>query len=348
MTTACLVGARTIELRSMARPQSGQSGLVMKMEACGICGSDLRRWKEGPPAGTNFLVQGHELAGTVLETGPGITRFKQGDRVAVAPDIHCGRCWYCRRGKFNLCTDLKLLGITPGCNGGFAEYVLLGEDILNRGIVHKMPEGLSFQEGALAETLSSVVASHEHCALSLGETMAVLGAGPIGCLHVALGHARGARVIVAEPNETRRRMVARFQPEAILDSGSQDVIAEVKKTTEGLGADVVICANPVGSTQTQAVEMARRGGRIVLFGGLPKTSPMVSLDANSIHYGEKHLLGAFSYHPSFHESALRLLANKTVEAQQVITHVRPLSKISEAFEIARSGETLKVMVVPDE
>ncbi|HLH52560.1 MAG TPA: alcohol dehydrogenase catalytic domain-containing protein, partial [Verrucomicrobiae bacterium] len=330
MTSACLVAAKSIELRSMARPRPGQNGLVLKMEACGICGSDLRRWKEGPPSGAGFLVQGHELAGTVFETGPGSTRFKCGDRVAVAPDIHCGACWYCRRGKFNLCTDLKLLGITPGYNGGFAGYVLLGEDVLNRGIVHKMPENLSFQEGALAETLSSVVASHEHCGLGLGETMVVLGAGPIGCLHVALGHARGARAVVAEPSETRRRMVERFKPEAILDPGSQDIVEEVKNMTDGRGADVVICANPVGSTQTQAVEIARRGGRIVLFGGLPKSSPMVSLNANSIHYGEKHVLGAFSYHPSFHESALLLLANKTVEASQIITHVMALSKISEA------------------
>ena len=346
MTTARLIAARTIELRSMPRPEPGPTGMVLKVEACGICGSDLRRWKEGPPAGTSFLVQGHELAGTVVDIGPENTRFNYADRVAVAPDIHCGACWYCRRGKFNLCTDLKLLGITPGYNGGFADYVFLGEDVLSRGIVHKMPESVSFQEGALAETLSSVVASHEHCGLGLGETMVVLGAGPIGCLHVVLGHAHGARVIVAEPNETRRRIVQRFQPEAILDPASQDVVAEVKNLTEGLGADVVMCANPVGSTQTQAVEIARRGGRIVLFGGLPKSNPMVSLNANLIHYGEKHILGAFSYHPSFHERALQLLSNKTVKADQIITHVAPLSKINDAFEMASSGEALKVMVVP--
>ena len=346
MTTACLVAAKTIDLRSLPCPEPGQNGLILKMEACGICGSDLRRWKEGPPPGTDLVVQGHELAGTVVETGPEVLRFKPGDRLAVAPDIHCGACWYCRRGKFNLCTDLRLLGITPGCKGGFAEYVRLGEDVLTRGIVHPMPEGLSFQEGALAETLASVVASHEKCGLRLGETMVVLGAGPIGCLHVALGRAQGARVIVSQPSQTRRRIVQQFQPEAILDPATQDVVAEVKRMTGQLGADVVICANPVGSTQTQAVEIARRGGRIVLFGGLPKANPMVSLDANSIHYGEKHILGAFSYHPSFHEIALRLLADKTIETRHLITHRVTLSKIAEGFQIASSGEALKVMVVP--
>ena len=346
MKTACLTAAKTIELRDGPRPQAPSDGLVMKMAACGVCGSDLRRWQDGPPAGTH-LVQGHELAGTVVEAGPGVRGFRTGDHIAVAPDIHCGHCWYCRRGRFNLCTDLRLLGITAGYDGGFAEYVYLSSEVLTNGIVHRMPQGLSFKDGALAETLSSVLASHDHCGLSLGETLVVLGSGPIGCLHTVLGQARGARVIVAEPNPIRRRIAAQFQPEAIIDVMGQDVIAEVKRLTDGLGADVVVCANPVAATQTQAVEMTRRGGRIVLFGGLPKADPMVNLNANLIHYGEKVVLGAFSYHPSYHEEALRILARKVVQAERLITHVLPLSRVGEAFAIAASGEALKVMVEPD-
>lgn len=346
MKFACLTGPKTIELREKPEPQAPPGGLVLRVEACGICGSDLRRWQEGPPAGASHLVQGHELAGTVIEAGAEMKRFKVGDRLAVAPDIHCGSCWYCRRGKFNLCTDLRLLGITPGYDGGFAEKVVLSSETLSNGIVHRMPEGLSFAEGGLAETLSSVLASHDHCGVSLGETVVVLGSGPIGCLHIVLAHARGARVIVAEPNPIRRRIAAQFSPEAIIDVSTQDIVAEVKRRTDDLGADVAICANPVGSTQTQAVEMTRRGGRIVLFGGLPKAAPMVSLNSNLIHYGEKVVLGAFSYHPSYHEEALRTLARKTVQAEQFITHLRPLTALGEAFQIAASGEALKVMVMP--
>jgi len=347
MKTACLTAAKTIELREVSRPQAPADGLVMKMEACGICGSDLRRWQEGPPAGAPYIIQGHELAGTVVETGLGVTRFKTGDRIAVAPDIHCGRCWYCRRGLFNLCPDLRLLGITPGYDGGFAEYVHLSDEVLTNGIVHPMPDGLSFPEGALAETLSSVLAAQDHCRLTLGETLVVLGAGPIGCLHTVVGQVRGARVIVAELSPVRRRIVEQFQPDAVIDVTARDVVSEVKRITGGLGADVVICANPVASTQTQAVEMSRRGGRIVLFGGLPKANPMVSLNSNLIHYGEKVVMGAFSYHPSYHEEALQSLVRKVVPAEKLITHIRPLSRIGEAFQIASSGEALKVMVVPD-
>ena len=180
MKTACLIAPKGIEIRDLPRPKSPAGGLLLKMEACGVCGSDLRRWQEGPPAGAAYLVQGHELSGTVVETGAGVTQFKTGDRIAVAPDIHCGGCWYCRQGRFNLCTDLRLLGITPGLDGGFAEYVSLGGEVLTNGIVHRLPEGLTFQAGGLAETLSSVIASHHACGLTLGETLIVLGAGPIG------------------------------------------------------------------------------------------------------------------------------------------------------------------------
>lgn len=347
MKSAFLVGPKTIEVRDVPPPACPSDGLVLEMRACGVCGSDLRRWAEGPPAGAGFLVQGHELAGVVVEVGPQVTRFPVGDRLAVAPDIHCGECWYCRRGRFNLCTSLELLGITPGLNGGFAERVVLPGKLLRHGIVHRMPAGLDFHAGGLAETLSSVLAAHAHCATSLGETVVVMGAGPIGCLHIVIARARGAAVIVSEPNPTRRTGVAKFAPDHLLDPTTTDVVAEVRRLTDGLGADVVICANPVAATQTQAVEMARRGGRIVLFGGLPKASPMVSLNANLIHYGEQVVLGAFSYHPSFHEEALRTLHRGVVDAAQFVTHTRPLSKVAEAFQIAASGEALKVMVEPD-
>lgn len=347
MKAAFLTGPQSLEVRDVSAPACPPDGLVLEMRACGVCGSDVRRWREGPPPGEPHLIQGHELAGAVVEVGAHVTRFKVGDRLAVAPDIHCGACWYCRRGLVNLCPALTLLGITPGLDGGFAERVMLSGDLLRNGVVHHMPDGLSWHEGALAETLSSVLAAHAKCQTALGETVVVLGAGPVGCLHVVVAQARGAAVIVAEPNPTRRAAAARFAPEAVIDVTQTDVVAEVKRLTGGLGADVVICANPVASTQTQAVEMARRGGRIVLFGGLPKADPMVRLNANHIHYGEQVVLGAFSYHPRFHEEALEVLRRKVVQADQFITHTRPLSRIAEAFQIAASGQALKVMVEPD-
>jgi L-iditol 2-dehydrogenase len=347
MKSAFLTGPQIIEVRDTAEPAMPQDGLVLEMRACGICGSDLRRWQEGPPLGVESMVQGHELAGIVKMVGPGVTAFRQGDHVAIAPDIHCGSCFYCRRGLYNLCVSLKLLGITPGLEGGFAEKVVITSELLRNGIIHLMPPGLSFHEGGLAETLSSVLAAHAHCRTSLGETVVVLGSGPVGCLHLVVARTRGARVIVAEPNPVRRQAAEPFAPDAIIDVSTQEVVSEVKRLTNDIGADVVICANPVASTQTQAVEMVRRGGRVVLFGGLPKADPVTRLNGNLIHYGEVLVMGAFSYHPSFHEEALHVLARKQVKAELFVTHVYPLSRINEAFKIAKSGEALKVMIQPD-
>ncbi len=346
MKAAFLVGPQKFEIRELPEPFVPADGLILKSEACGVCGSDLRRWREGPPAGVEGLVQGHELAGTVIEVGQNVKHYAVGDRLAIATDIHCGRCYYCRRGMFNLCTDLRLLGISPSFPGGFAEKVVLPGDLLENGIVHPMPAGLSFAEGALAETLASVLAAHDKAGTSPADTVVVMGGGPIGCLHIALSKARGARVIVSEPNEPRREIAQRFGPDSVIDPFNQDLAAHVREMTEGVGADIVICANPVAATQTQAVEIVRKAGRVVLFGGLPKANPMTTLDGNRIHYGEIEVVGAFSYHPTHHELALKLLNRQVIPAERLITHTLPLDNISQAFELAASGEALKVIVTP--
>jgi L-iditol 2-dehydrogenase len=344
MKAAFLIGVRELEIRELPDPVAPADGLVLKVEACGVCGSDLRRWREGPPLGVGSITSGHEIGGVVLEVGPEVTGYALGDRLAVAPDIHCGHCYYCQRGLYNLCDTLHYLGITPGYPGGFSAKMALTREVLTNGIVHHMPEGLSFIQGALAEPCSSVLASHHKAGTSLEDTVVVMGAGPIGCLHTVVAKARGARVIVSEPSEMRREMVKRFQPEALVDPFNEDLEAVVREMTGGRGADIVICANPVAATQTQAVEIVRKGGRVVLFGGLPKANPMTTLDSNLIHYGEIEVVGAFSYHPTYHELALDALHRGLIPADLVVTHTFPLEQIDEAFDTAASGKGLKVMV----
>ena len=344
MKAAFLVSAGEVDVREVPDPPAPAGGLVLQVEACGVCGSDLRRWKEGPPPGTEGIIPGHELAGVVVDVGRNVTRYVLGDRLAVAPDVHCGLCYYCGRGMYNLCQDLRLVGVTPGYPGGMAEKMVLTDEILTNGIVHPMPPGLPFAKGALAEPCSSVLAAHHKAGTSLGDVVVIMGAGPIGCLHLAIAKARGAVVVVSEPSEPRREMAARFQPDAVVDPFHDDLAARVRQLTHGLGADIVVCANPVAATQTQAVEIVRKAGRVVLFGGLPKANPMVSLDANRIHYGEIQLVGAFSYHPSFHEQALDFLDRGLIRSDLLITHTFPLDRIREAFEVAASGHALKVIV----
>ena len=344
MKAAYLVAAKQFELRDLPDPSPPEDGLVLKVEACGVCGSDLRRWKEGLPTGGEPVVPGHEIAGVVTAVGKSQSEYAPGDRLAVAPDIHCGRCEHCRRGRYNLCDNLRFLGITPGFPGGFAEKIALTGEVLSNGVVHRMPESLSYAQGALAEPCSSVLATHERIRTGLGDWVLILGAGPIGCIHIAVAKARGARVILSEPASIRRELAQRFSPEWIIDPSSEDLVVHVREITRGAGADVVICANPVASTQTQAVEAVNKGGKVILFGGLPRSNPMTTLDANRIHYGEIEVTGSFSYHPSFHEKALQVLQAKQIPSEKLITHSFSFDQVSEAFETAAAGDSLKVLV----
>jgi L-iditol 2-dehydrogenase len=344
MKAAFLTAAKTIELRDVPEPALPEDGLIIDVKACGICGSDLRRWAEGPPAGIDGITPGHEAAGIVTEIGKACSDFAVGDYLAVGPDIHCSRCYYCLREMYNLCDNLKFLGITAGYPGGFAEKMALTREVLTDGIVHKMPDGLSFEHAAVSELCSSILATHNNAGTKPGDTVVVLGAGPAGCLHVSVAKQCQAHVVVSEPTEIRRRMVKDFSPDLIVDPIAENLVERVKEFSEGIGADIVICANPIADTQAQAVEMVRKGGKVLLFGGLPKAMPMTILDGNLIHYGQIEVIGAFSYHPSDHKTALDLLAEGKLPAESLITHSFSLEKIVAAYEAAVSGEALKVIV----
>lgn len=344
MKAAFLTAPETLEVREIPDPAVPDGGLVLEVKACGICGSDLRRWREGPPSGVGGVIPGHEAAGVVIAVDKQCRRFREGDRLAIAPDVHCGTCYYCRRERYNLCDDLRFVGITPGLPGGFAEKMALTSEVLENGIVNKMPEGLSFEHAAVSEPSCSVLATHDKARTQAGDTVVVIGAGPTGCLHIAVAKERKARVVVVQRSKTRQELARRFDPDLVIDAASQDVVACVKDFTGGLGADIVICANPVAETQRQAVEMVRKGGKVLLFGGLPKAHPMTTLDGNKIHYGEVEVIGAFSYHPRVHREALDLLADGTLPAGKIITHRFPLDRINEGYRAAVTGNALKVLI----
>jgi len=344
MLAAYVIGATKIEIRETPTPTLPEDGILLSVKACGVCGSDLRRWREGPYAGSEDLIAGHEISGVVAAVGSRVSDYSIGEHLAIAPDVHCGKCFYCKHGLYNLCDNLCLIGITPGYNGGFAEMLVLTGEILRNGIVHRPPPSLTHPQAALAEPLSSVLASHETAGTTLGETVVVMGAGPIGCLHIAVARARGARVILSEPNAVRRQIAERFGPDLIIDPMSQSVVDEVRQVTGGRGADTAICANPVAATHTQAVEIVRKRGKVILFGGLPKANPMTTLDGNRLHYNEIRVIGTFSYHPSFHALALETIERGLINSDHIITHSFPLDEIDRAFQVAASGEALKVMV----
>jgi L-iditol 2-dehydrogenase len=343
MKAAVFEGIENIVVRDVETPRCDNEGVLVKVDACGICGSDIRNFHTGLKGDVKKQIMGHEIAGTVELVGPEVTRFRVGDRVAIAPDVCCGECYYCRRGWVNLCVSHRLIGTHWA--GGFAQYIHLPRVVLRQGMVHHLPAGLGFVEATMGEPASSVLAAQHNAGVGLGDTVLIIGDGPIGCLHVEVARARGAAKVIVT-GLTRLALLPQFHPDVTIDAGKQDTVKQTLAATGGLGADVAICANPVAATQEQAVESVRKRGTVVLFGGVAKTNPMTTLNSNLIHYNEIRVMGAFSYPAVTHEQALGLIADGKIAARKHITKEVGLSGLVDGIKMAERGEALKVVVRP--
>jgi L-iditol 2-dehydrogenase len=343
MKAAVFEGIEKINVREVPIPECESGGMLVKVETCCICGGDIRNFHTGLRYGVEQQIMGHEIAGVVVETGPNVTRFRPGDRVAVAPDVSCGECYYCKRGLVNLCINHRMLG--TNWPGGFAQYIYLPPEVLSHGFVEHIPDSLDFDEAAIAEPASSVIACQEYNNVSLGDTVVVIGDGPIGCIHLEVAKARGAFKTIMV-GLTRLDSVPQFDPDYIINSAAQDPVEEVKKITGGLGADIVICAAPVTSIQEQAIEMVRKRGRVVLFGGVNKNNPFTTLNSNLIHYNELTVVGAFSYPATGLIKAINLIAEGKISAKKYVTKRVRLDQIPEGIACAEQGKALRVAVKP--
>jgi L-iditol 2-dehydrogenase len=343
LKAAVLEGIERLSVRDLPDPVCDPGSIIVRVEACGICGSDIRSFHHGLRTGVTGQVMGHEIAGSVTAVGSGVAGFTVGENVAIAPDVSCGSCWYCARGWVNLCERHRMIG--THWPGGFAQYVHLPADVLARGMVHPMPRGLAFEQGALAEPAASVLAAQERAGVGPGDQVAVIGDGPIGCLHIDVARSRGAgRLFMA--GMKRLALAAAFAPDALIDAGGEDTVAAIRRLTEGRGADVVIVAAPDARAQAQAVEAVRKRGTVVLFGGLPAGSPMASLNTNAIHYNEIRVIGAFSYPASAHKAALAMIAEGGLDARKYFTSQVSLEGIGDGIRAAEAGAALKVLVRP--
>jgi len=343
MKAAVFEGIGKMTVREIPIPEVREGEMLVRVETCCICGGDIRNFHTGLRYGVEQQVMGHEISGVVEEVGKNVTRFKPGDRVAIAPDVSCGECYYCKRGLVNLCMNHRMLG--TNWPGGFAQYIHLPAEVLSHGFVEHIPDSLDFDEAAMAEPASSVIACQENNNVSLGDTVVVIGDGPIGCLHLEVARARGAsRTIMVGLN--RLDMAAQFNPDYIINSATQDPVEEVRKITGGLGADIAICAAPVTSIQEQAVEMVRKRGRVVLFGGVSKNNPMTTLNSNLIHYNEITVVGSFSYPATGLAKAIDLIAAGKISAKKYVTKRVKLEEIPEGMAWAQEGKALRVAVKP--
>ena len=345
MSAVIFEGREKMRVDRVPRPSCGYGAALLRVAACGICGGDARSYFHGDHFTNSPRIPGHEVAGIIEETGAGVSGWKSGDTVALAADVHCGVCWYCQSGLFNMCADLRILG--KHVDGGLAEYMLLTPDILRHGIVNRVPQGLSLRQAAISEPLCSVLASHDELSIRPGEFVVVVGCGPMGVLHLELLKTRQARVAVIDLSPHRLALARdEFGVQWAINSSENDPVEAIRDLTNGLGADVAIVAAPSGSAVAKSIFLVRKRGRVGIFGGLPKTSAEAALDINRIHYHELRLIGNFSYHPRYHVKALELLAAGGVRVSKLTTFY-PMEHTQQGLCDIRDGKVLKAVVLPN-
>ncbi|MGH2554920.1 MAG: zinc-dependent dehydrogenase [Actinomycetota bacterium] len=345
MKVARLYAPGDLRIEDAPEPTAGPGEIVIRVRSCSTCGTDAKVFHHGHHHISLPRVLGHEIAGEVSEVGPEVEHWSPGDRVQVIAAIPDGVCYYCRRRQQTVCENLESIGYQY--DGAFAEYMRVPSKVLDVEGVNRIPEGVPFEAASLTEPLACVLNGQEIAEVGEGDTVTILGAGPIGCLHTRLARARGAAmVILADVNQNRLDMAARAQPDVLLNGANEDPVDAVRKLTDGRGADVVITATGAGQAQEQALEMAAPRGRISLFGGLPRDNSIIRFDSNLVHYRELFVLGAYGSAPRHNRDALGLISSGAVPVEDLITHRLPLDQVHRAIETVTKGEGLKVVIEP--
>jgi L-iditol 2-dehydrogenase len=333
-----------IRVEDAPEPSAGPGELVIRVRNCSACGTDAKIWHSGHPDLRPPRVLGHEVAGEVAEVGEGAAGWAVGDRVQVIAAIPDGSCHECRRGWMSVCPNQERIGYHH--DGGFAELMRVPARVLAVDGVNRVPEGLSFAEASVVEPLSCVLNGQEQAGVGDGDTVVVVGAGPIGCLHVRLARFRGAaRVFLIELSGPRLEMAAGLvRPDEAIAAGATDTVAAVRELTGGRGADVIVVAAASGKAQEDGLRMAARRGRVSFFGGLPKDKPAITIDANIVHYREVGIVGANGSSPAHNKQALELVASGAVPVADLITHRLPLERTVEGIHTVARGEAIKVTI----
>jgi L-iditol 2-dehydrogenase len=339
-----LYGKEDLRLEEVPEPQCPEGGLLLRVEACAICGSDMRNYHAGGSGHGDMhlpIILGHELTGSIVESKSPL--FSEGTMVGVQPAIACNRCTQCLKGYRNLCANK--VSISYAVDGGFADYIAIPPEALLSGCVVELPEGASPIECSIAEPLGCAINGQEISNVSLGDSVLVIGGGPLGVMHALLAKIRGAsKVIISEISEERADLIKDFNE---IDRVATDNLERiVMEETSGVGADVIIVAAPSKEAQQSAIKLAAKRGRINFFGGLPKGNSQINIDGNEIHYKELFVHGTSDSTPWHYRKAIELIAGKKIPAAKIITHVMLLDDYKKALRTIDEGKALKVVIKP--
>jgi L-iditol 2-dehydrogenase len=327
MLAAVLYGKEDLRMERVAVPRAGVGEIVLRVGAALTCGTDLKVYRRGyhatmlkPP-----IPFGHELAGVVVEVGAGVTRFRVGDRVVPLNSAPCDKCYWCGKGQQNLCEDLLFN------NGAYAEYLRIPARIVEKNTL-AIPNGMPLEHAALTEPLACVMRGLEESGARAGDTMVVIGAGPIGLMFLHAATLAGVRVIAVVKREDQVEAARVFGAAEVVRVGdSGDLVAEVRALTPARrGADVVIEAVATPKTWEQAVGMVRKGGVVNFFGG-PPSGTVVALDTNRLHYGDITLKASFHHTPATARRAFELLKSGRFKCREYITGTAALADVPRLF-----------------
>lgn len=345
MHAALLYGKEDLRVQQVTTPQIGEGEILLEMKSAAICGTDVRMYRNGHPgiSSESPLILGHELSGVIAETSSGVNNYRVGMPAALAPNMGCGICNSCVSGNTQLCKQYIAFGIN--IDGGFAEYVRIPKEAVRQGNLFEIPPGVSFEAAALAEPLSCVFNGFLRSEIRPGDSVLIIGAGPIGLMHAKLAKMAGAGQVILSDLSEPRLDVCRKIDRSFLTVSGDSIADQIMELSAGHGVDVCITACPSAGAQATALEVAAVNGRVFFFGGLPAGRSRVVLDTNLIHYKQLVVSGTTRSNLIQFRKALELISQGLIWVNDLITHRHPIEGIAEAFGQVMQAEGLKHLVI---
>src|SRR5271154_4744262 len=338
-------GKGVVRVEEVPVPEMGEGEVLIKVAACGICGTDIKKIFHGyvePPQ-----ILGHEVAGTVVTVGRGVTKWNLGDRVMSFHHIPCGTCFFCEKRSFSQCKQYKTTGLTGGFTpngGGFAQYVKAMPWVAERGIV-ALPDNVSFEEATFIEPINTIVKAVQKARIVAGETVLIAGCGPIGLQLLMVAKLTGAHIYTSDPMAVRREKSLTLGAQESFDPTNGKLVELVKARSGGRGADAVLVAVAHPSVVIDALAAARAGGRVLLFAA---NDPVTKIEfpASAVGIDEKEILGSYSAAADIQAEAADLVLRKKLPVMEIVSHRFPLDRIQEALELAAhpTAESLKILI----
>lgn len=349
MHAAVYRGAGLVQVESIPVPEIGRGEILIRVEACGICHTDLKKIEYNllaPPR-----IYGHETAGVVAAVGENVTRYRRGDRVIVFHHIPCGKCFYCRRKLYAQCPVYKRVGVTAGfepAGGGFSQYVRVMDWIVEQG-VEKIPDGVSFDQASFVEPVNTCVKGVKQIDPQPEDVVVILGQGPIGLIFTMMVARTGARIIATDAMEQRRALARRLGAAEAFDPRDENFEKTVRAMTEGRGADLVIVAASAKGIVEQAVACTRPGARILLF-AQTSHQERIEVSGADVCMGERTLCGSYSASVDLQRESAELVFSGALRVEELISHRFPLERIHEGIRLALhpTKGSLKIVVKPGE